>query len=371
MQYVVEQYNSSSFFLFLVVFLILEIMVIIVDIINEKCHSAIETHPKVLTHPKKRSCKFVELIYNKITLAVSNKNRVSIAAITTVLIIITIIYLIVGYSSGFRVSLKIERNGNNNNPCCNFDENNIFTCKYPNEKDDVRFLVLRNDNSSKVDLKKFQNKTKFNESEKAHFAKVTQLWSNRGDFKDNLSCTTARIISIGNEPQAIFNIGITGEHPTIKDNSVKPYGKVYEFSGLWMTDGLVSSLRGKSSRIKTRIQNILNATRLYLQNCKAEANYTKAVYTTAKEDNLQFFYKAGGEKLTSIKHSRDLFGPNFVHPERFRFDRGGGLKECIDWAGAPISNEGFHDSAPCSNWVETNMVVFNISNNKIGHHSEL
>ena len=46
-------------------------------------------------------------------------------------------------------------------------------------------------------------------------------------------------------------------------------------------------------------------------------------------------------KIVRMKHPRDLFGPDSVHPERFQFDRGGQLKECKDWAGYQFQMKDF------------------------------
>ena len=50
-----------------------------------------------------------------------------------------------------------------------------------------------------------------------------KLWGGRGDNGSESDCKLARVITIDDEPAALFNIGLTGSSPTVSDRTICEY----------------------------------------------------------------------------------------------------------------------------------------------------
>ena len=53
-----------------------------------------------------------------------------------------------------------------------------------------------------------------------------KLWGNRGDNSNESDCKLARVITIDDEPAALFNIGLTGSSPTVSDRTIYEYTSI-------------------------------------------------------------------------------------------------------------------------------------------------
>jgi hypothetical protein len=245
----------------------------------------------------------------------------------------------------------------------------IFDCK----DSELVFQIVKQDQSSRDNLLKLFNPTENPEACKdygdgKHCTETrvdtkVRIWGGRGEDKDELSCYTARIISINEEPIAMFNIGITGSSPTVIDKSGIHAGKVYDFSGLFMYDALALNFDLKNE--------ISESLRFYMKECIADKGYSKAIITSTSENQIEFMSKSGGIKLTP-DNIASLLGENSMHPERFKFENGQFL-ECRNWnqSQAKISHKDWHDSEPCSEWGQKEMIVFNVADGHIQVHDEI
>ena len=135
-----------------------------------------------------------------------------------------------------------------------------------------------------------------------------KLWGNRGDNSSKSDCKLARVITIDDEPAALFNIGLTGSSPTVLDRTTDSNGKVYEFSGVFIADKFL----GKKDSISDVIGDMANI-------CKAGDDFTKAFLTIKKDHPYQkdLFVGFGGKELTCDNYI-ELIGENSFHPERFK-----------------------------------------------------
>ena len=142
-----------------------------------------------------------------------------------------------------------------------------------------------------------------------------KLWGNRGDNSNESECKLARVLTIDDEPAALFNIGVTGSSPTLSDRTVHNYtnvslidnflnqvenllsnissyftkNNVYEFSGIFIVDKFL----GETKTISDSIVNMANV-------CKANGGFTKAFLTIKKHQPYQkdIFVGFGGNEVT-------------------------------------------------------------------------
>lgn len=214
-----------------------------------------------------------------------------------------------------------------------------------------------------------------------------KLWGNRGDNSIESDCKLARVITIDDEPAALFNIGLTGSSPTVSDRTIYEYisipfvndalnkieaflsnissyftkNNVYEFSGVFIADKFLD----KKGSISGAISNIANI-------CKADDGFTKAFLTTKKDHPYQkdLFIGFGGKELTCENYV-ELIGKNSFHPERFKCEDEK-FKECASWGNKKMQHKGWHESDNCIDFVEKTAFIFDMNQ---GHfdfgHSEL
>lgn len=190
-----------------------------------------------------------------------------------------------------------------------------------------------------------------------------KLWGGRGDNGSESDCKLARVITIDDEPAALFNIGLTGSSPTVSDKTISKFtqNNVYEFSAVFIADKFLD----KKDSISNSIGNMANI-------CKADDGFTKAFLTIRKDHPYQkdLFLGFGGKELTCDNYT-ELMGENSFHPERFKCEDGK-FKECTSWGSQKIKHKGWHESDNCDNFVEKTAFIFDINQ---GHfhfeHSEL
>jgi hypothetical protein len=190
-----------------------------------------------------------------------------------------------------------------------------------------------------------------------------KLWGGRGDNGSESDCKLARVVTIDDEPAALFNIGLTGSSPTVSDKTISKFtqNNVYEFSAVFIADKFLD----KKDSISNSIGNMANI-------CKGEAGFTKAFLTIRKDHPYQkdLFLGFGGKELTCDNYT-ELMGENSFHPERFKCEDGK-FKECTSWGSQKIQHEGWHESDNCVDFVEKTAFIFDINQ---GHfhfeHSEL
>jgi hypothetical protein len=91
-------------------------------------------------------------------------------------------------------------------------------------------------------------------------------------------CKLARVVTIDDEPAALFNIGLTGSSPTVSDKTISKFtqNNVYEFSAVFIADKFLD----KKDSISNSIGNMANI-------CKGEAGFTKAFLTIRKDHPYQ------------------------------------------------------------------------------------
>ena len=189
------------------------------------------------------------------------------------------------------------------------------------------------------------------------------LWGGRGEQNPESVCNLARIIYMSDNddnllPAALFNIGFTGNPPTIIDKTNGTNGGVYEFSGVFIAEEFIP-----------KILQIAVAIDHHLHSCQASAGYTKA-FVSFKPDapyQADLFSAMGGTVLFEDNYLAEL-GENSMHPERFKFEDGL-LLECVKWdqSSTPEHHEGWHDSDPCIDSIPKTAFVFDISGGHITH----
>jgi hypothetical protein len=203
-----------------------------------------------------------------------------------------------------------------------------------------------------------------------------KLWGGRGDNGSESDCKLARVITIDDEPAALFNIGLTGSSPTVSDRTICEYtsspfvngvlnkienflsnvsshyftkNNVYEFSGIFIADKFLD----KKDSISNSIGNMANI-------CKADDGFTKAFLTIRKDHPYQkdLFLGFGGKELTCDNYT-ELMGENSFHPERFKCEDGK-FKECTSWGSQKIKHKGWHESDNCDNFIGKTAFIFDI-----------
>ncbi len=194
-------------------------------------------------------------------------------------------------------------------------------------------------------------------------AKV-EVWGARGDKASEDDCMVARVLKIDSKPVAMFNIGVTGNPPTVIDRA-HDNGAVYELSGSFVKDSYFSD-GFLNNTIASDIRKIVS-------NCKAGEKYTKAIVTFNPQHPYQeeLLTSAGFAKLT-LENIKAILGSNSLHPERFQFvDKQ--VNECITWSTKPtqVGHKDWHDSRPCVEWTEKTMMVSEVSAQHFQPYDEL
>ncbi|NRA74127.1 MAG: hypothetical protein HRU36_05260 [Rickettsiales bacterium] len=195
--------------------------------------------------------------------------------------------------------------------------------------------------------------------------KKLNLWGLRGEENSENDCTVSRVLYFNNEdtPATLFNIGFSGNPPTIIDRINSTDGGVYEFSPIFISEEYLSQI----IPIAVSINDILHS-------CNALDSYSKTFVSFNPNAPYQkeLFHAIGGSFLHEDNYY-SLLGQNSLHPARFKFDEEGQLNECIKWNQniEPLEYEGWHDSNPCIEWVPKDALVFDIAGGHIDPHAEL
>lgn len=184
------------------------------------------------------------------------------------------------------------------------------------------------------------------------------FWGKRGDDAANSqdSCALAKIVYVDSEPAAMFNIGFSGNTPTVLDKTTATPHLVYEFSGIFIRDAFINNTE-VSVAVKSAIAN-----------CKAGEQYSKVFtsFSIAHPYQKEFLVKSGAIELTT-ENIESLLGSNSLSPGKFKLEDQK-IMECTKWdkASPRIQHDnGWSDSEQCEVWVEKSFFIFNIHDQAI------
>lgn len=188
-------------------------------------------------------------------------------------------------------------------------------------------------------------------------ATKVRVWGGRNVDED--SCARPNfILTTEGVPVGISVIGFTGSKPTVTDNRTENKGSVYELSGLFIRDKFLNDLDA-----------IAKTTKNFMQTCKADSSYTKAIisFNPSHPYQSELLLAAGAIKITS-ENLNSEFGENSFHPERFRFSETGQSQECSKWASiekGEVHHEGWHACEPCIQWSDKTILAFDVTSGNI------